>query len=40
MSEKEEVNLCCDRAPMLPGGSVVCDDENEAGDTGIQEVFW
>lgn len=39
MSEKEEVNLCWDRAPMSPGESVVCDYENEAGGISIQEVL-
>lgn len=39
MSEKEEVNLRCDSAPISPGKSVVCDVENEAGDISIQEVF-
>lgn len=39
MSAKEEVNLCEDRAPMLPGESVVCGYGNEAGDISIQEVL-
>lgn len=39
MGEKVEVNLCWHRAPVLPGAFVACDDENEAGDISIQEVF-
>lgn len=39
MSVKEEVNLLYDRAPIWPGRSVVCDNENEACDISIQEVF-